>query len=249
MTDLVLYTVNDGVAEITLNRPDKKNAITLNMYEQAVSYLEQAASDEHVRVILFRGKGQSFCAGNDIQDFVSGMGSRENLKGVVSFLHQIATYKKPLLAAVQGNAVGIGTTMMMHCDLVVAAEDLKCQMPFVHLGLVPEAGATLIIPSMLGQRQAFELLVEGRPFGAEKAQQSGLVNEIAKVETYMDAARERAQALARLPKEAVLESKRLMKKQYQENLLAVIDEELEVFYERLFSEEARQAFMAFLQKG
>jgi enoyl-CoA hydratase/carnithine racemase len=249
MSDLVLYTVNDGVAEIALNRSDKKNAITLNMYEQAVSFLEQADADDHVRVVLFRGEGQSFCAGNDIQDFVSGMGSRENLKGVVSFLHQIATYKKPLLAAVQGNAVGIGTTMMMHCDLVIASEDLKCQMPFVHLGLVPEAGATLIIPSMLGQRQAFELLVEGLPFDAKKAQQCGLVNKITEVETYLEVARERAQALASLPNEAVLESKRLMKKQYQENLLTVIDEELEIFYERLFSDEARQAFMAFLQKS
>lgn len=172
----------------------------------------------------------------------------KTLKSVVSFLRKIATYKKPLLAAVQGNAVGIGTTMMMHCDLVIASENLKCQMPFVHLGLVPEAGATLIIPSMLGQRQAFELLVEGCPFDAQKAQQSGLINAIAPVETYLNVARERAQALACLPKEAVLESKRLMKKQYQENLLAVIDEELEVFYERLFSDEARQAFMAFLQK-
>jgi enoyl-CoA hydratase/carnithine racemase len=168
---------------------------------------------------------------------------------VVSFLHQIATYKNPLLAAVQGNAVGIGTTMMMHCDLVIASEDLKCQMPFVHLGLVPEAGATLIIPSMLGQRQAFELLVEGLPFDAKKAQQCGLVNKITEVETYLEVARERAQALASLPNEAVLESKRLMKKQYQENLLTVIDEELEIFYERLFSDEARQAFMAFLQKS
>lgn len=248
MSHYVDYHRSDGVAEIIFNRPEKKNALTLAMYQQATEFLQLAAEDPQIRVVLFRGEGDSFCAGNDLNDFAAAVGRPDTLKTIVTFLHSIAAFEKPLLAAVQGDAVGIGTTLLLHCDLVIAADTLKCQMPFVRLGLVPEAGSTLLLPNIVGQRRAFELLVEGRPFGAEQACEYGVINQVVAAESLVDQARKRATALAQLPETAVKLSKKCLKRAYLEQLHDTIDAEATLFAERLTSKEAQQAFMAFLQK-
>ncbi len=249
MTDLVLYNSHAGVAEIVFNRPQKRNAITLEMYQKATSFLKTAQADEQVKAVLFYGEGDSFCAGNDIQDFVSSIGDSDGLQYVIGFLHELAGFEKPVLAAVHGDAVGIGTTMMLHCDMVIAADDLKCQMPFVRLGLIPEAGSTLLVPNMLGHRRAFELLIDGAPFNADQANNYGFVNTVVSKNELVNAARKKAASIASLPQNSVKQSKRLLKKDYLEQLHRVIDEEGSRFYESMFSEEARAAFMAFLQKS
>lgn len=249
MTDLIKYVIREGVAEITFNRPEKKNALTLLMYEQATECLQRAAKDPDIKVVLLRGEGVSFCAGNDLNDFAAAVTQPEILQTIVTFLHEIAAFHKPLVAAVQGDAVGIGTTVLLHCDLVIAADNLKCQLPFARLGLIPEAGSTLLMPDLLGHRRAFELLVEGLPFGAEKAHDFGLVNAVASVDEYINIAHNRAAKLAALPQNAVLTSKKCLKQDYLEKLHDVIDTEVSLFAECLQSPEAQQQFMAFLQKS
>ncbi|WP_286236890.1 enoyl-CoA hydratase/isomerase family protein [Neptuniibacter halophilus] len=248
MSILVLSEKRGQVFEIILNRAEKKNALTLAMYAELVALLRQAASDDTVHVVLIRGEGRAFSAGNDIGDFVACAGDQDGISIIIEFLHTLAAFEKPVVAVVQGDAVGIGTTMMLHCDLVMAADDLRCQMPFVKLGLIPEGGSTLLLPQLLGQRKAFELLVEGRRFDAETAESIGLVNQTLAPEKLLETARSRAADLAGMPAEAVKISKRLMKQAYLEQLHRVMDDEGERFYQRLFSEEARAAFSAFLQQ-
>ncbi|MBY4677771.1 enoyl-CoA hydratase [Marinobacterium arenosum] len=248
-TSELLSTRHDsGVLELVLNRPAKKNALTLAMYAGLVEALEAAADDDQIQAVLLRGEGDSFSAGNDIADFATAAQQPDNLKIIVRFLHCIAEFPKPLMAAVQGDAVGIGTTMLLHCDLVVAAEPLRCQTPFVKLGLVPEGGSSLLLPQRIGQRHAFELLVEGRPFDAERAQEIGLVNQVVAPDQLRQAALERAGQVAALPAEAVRLSKQLLKKEQQSQLSRVLDEEATLFGQRLLSAEARQAFLSFMQK-
>ncbi|MBV1788225.1 enoyl-CoA hydratase/isomerase family protein [Marinobacterium sp. D7] len=236
-----------GIVELRLSRPEKKNALTQAMYGQLVELLSAAAEDSDTHVVLLSGAGEAFCAGNDIADFLNGASDPTQLQIIVQFLHTLVDFPKPLLAAVQGDAVGIGTTLLLHCDLVVAADSLKCQMPFVRLGLVPEGGSSLLITQRLGQRQAFELLIEGRPFGAEQAMQVGLANQIVATAELATAALARATAIATLPPEAVRLSKRLLKEKQREELHRVIDTEATLFAKRLSSAEAQAAFKAFLQ--
>lgn len=248
MENLIVSERNGRVLELVLNRPTKKNALSMAMYRQLTTQLEAAEQDKQIHVVLLRGEGDSFCAGNDIADFVQSAADGEALRIIIRFLHTLAGFSKPIVAAVQGDAVGIGTTMLLHCDLVIAADNLRCQMPFVKLGLVPEAGSTLLLPQMLGQRVAFELLVEGVPFGADKACSSGIVNQVTDVDSFLFSARERAEKIAKLPFESVIASKKLMKKSYLDGLQQTIDTEGELFQQRLFSEDAQRALMAFLQK-
>ncbi|KXJ52033.1 MAG: enoyl-CoA hydratase/carnithine racemase [Neptuniibacter pectenicola] len=247
MNEFVLAEQNNDVLEIILNRTAKKNALTLSMYEQLTQLLDSASENPEINVVLIRAEGTSFCAGNDIQDFISVGDGADAIKIIIGFLHQLAECKKPIVAAVQGNAVGIGTTMLLHCDLVVAADDINCQMPFVKLGLIPEGGSTLLFPSMVGHRQAFEMMVEGGPFNAEKALNIGLINQVVTCDILLKSARARAARLALLPSQSVQTSKMLMKKAYLQQLHHVMDEEGSLFHERLYSAEAQQAFMQFLQ--
>ncbi|MGB0467936.1 MAG: enoyl-CoA hydratase/isomerase family protein [Pontibacterium sp.] len=249
MENLVKQQTNGAVLELILNRPDKKNALTLAMYNELIRLLGDAEENTDVRAVLIRAEGNSFSAGNDIGDFMSVASNPDALSPVIQFLHRIAAFKKPLLAAVQGDAVGIGTTLLLHCDLVIAAGNLRCQTPFARLGLVPEGGTTLFLPQTAGHRQAFELLVEGAPFGAERAKTLGLVNDICEPENLLEQARVRAAGIAALPPEAVQLSKAMLKKTYLEQLHQVLDDEAGLFYQRLFSDEARQAFMAFMSKA
>ncbi|MBT00731.1 MAG: enoyl-CoA hydratase [Oceanospirillaceae bacterium] len=238
-----------GVVELRLSRPDKKNALTQRMYHTLVEQLELARSEPDVRVVLLTGSGEAFCSGNDIADFLNGAQDPSQMGIIVRFLHTLVDFPKPLLAAVHGDAVGIGTTMLLHCDRVIAADNLKCQMPFVRLGLVPEGGSSLLLPQALGQRQAFELLIEGKPFDAEQAKNCGLVNQIVSRSELEATALESAWGIAALPEEAVQLGKELLKAGQREQLHTVIDREARLFASRLSSREAQQAFTSFLQAG
>ncbi len=242
----VVTQQNSSILEIALNRPEKKNALTLQMYTKLTQVLQDAALDDNIQVVLLRGEGNAFCAGNDIADFVNAVDNPDTFNIILGFLHTLADFNKPVVAAVQGDAVGIGVTMLLHCDVVIAADNLRCKMPFVQLGLIAEAGSTLLLPGMIGQRQAFELLVEGIPFFAERAQAVGLVNTICAEADLLAAARQRTERVAQLPQNATRNTKRLMKQEYLEQLHRVIDDEGGQFYESMFSDEARQALQAFL---
>ncbi len=240
---------NENVLEIRLSRPEKKNALTLAMYSALVSQLEWAAANADIRTVCLTGAGDSFCAGNDIADFLGRAHEPDALGVIVKFLHTLVDFPKPLLAAVQGDAVGIGITLLLHCDLVIAADDLCGRLPFTRLGLVPEGGSSLLLPQTLGHRKAFELLIEGQPFDAPCAQEAGLVNQIVSREQLEPAMFKRAAALAQMPPDAMVLSKQVLRAPQKEQLHAVIDQEARLFGERLSSSEARAAFSAFLEAG
>ncbi|GAA0685278.1 enoyl-CoA hydratase-related protein [Marinobacterium maritimum] len=240
---------DNTLLEIRLSRPGKKNALTLDMYSGLIEQLDAAAASEEINVVMLSGAGDSFCAGNDIADFLAGGDNPDSLSDVVRFLHTLVDFPKPLLAAVQGDAVGIGTTMLLHCDLVIAADDLRCYLPFTRLGLVPEGGSSLLLPGVLGQRKTFELLIEGNPFDAQCAQDAGIVNQIVPREQLEQTALKRAHALSQLPTEALKLSKQLVRDLQREQLHTVIDQEAKLFAERLASSEARVAFSNFLKAG
>lgn len=248
MSELLQQQHENGVLELVLNRPDKKNALTLAMYAGLVEALNSAAGNDQVRVVLLRGAGDSFTAGNDLADFVTCAQRPEGMQTIIDFLHTLVDFPKPLLAAVQGNAVGIGTTLLLHCDHVVVADNLKAQMPFVKLGLVPEGGSSLLVPGMLGQRQAFELLVQGGLINAERACQLGIANQQVAVEQLHDQALAAAAAIIALPQQAVEQSKAMLRAPQRAALHQVIDEEGQQFVQRLTSEEAQAILSGFLNR-
>lgn len=247
MTDLVIVSDDGPVRTIRMNRPDKKNALTLPMYEAMADAIEDAGSKSNLRCLLIAGAPTVFCAGNDIGDFLAMADGGALGAPIVRFLHALARCEKPLVAAVQGNAVGIGTTMLMHCDHVVAGSTARFATPFVGLGLVPEAASSLIAPRLMGHARAFALLVMGRPLNAEDAKAAGLVNTVVAPEAVEDEAMKAARDIAALPPEAVRASRRLMRGAPDE-ILARIDEEAEAFKARLTSTEARTAFEAFMTR-
>ncbi len=175
--DQVLVSCAEGVCEVRFNRPEKRNAITFAMYEAFVRALHEAQADQAVRVVLLSGEGAGFSAGNDLQDFLSGP-QFTPAHPVMELMRTLATFGKPLLAAVHGQTVGIGVTMLLHCDLVIAARSTQLSMPFVALGLVPEAGSSLLLPRLIGQQRAAELLLLGKPIDALTAQTLGIVNRV-----------------------------------------------------------------------
>lgn len=247
--ELETITHDNTLLEIRLSRPDKKNALTLAMYSAMIDQLDRAAECEDIRAVLLSGAGDSFCAGNDIADFLAGADNTDSLDDVVRFLHTLIDFPKPLLASVQGDAVGIGTTMLLHCDLVIAADDLSCCLPFTRLGLVPEGGCSLLLPQVIGQRKTFELLIEGNPFDAKSAMEAGLVNQVVPRDQLEQVSLKRAQKLIQLPTEALVLSKQLVRGHQKEQLHTVIDQEAKLFGERLSSPEARAAFSNFLKAG
>jgi enoyl-CoA hydratase/carnithine racemase len=243
----ILVSSADGVCEIRLNRPEKRNAITLSMYEALCAALAQAQADATVRAVLLSGEGAGFTAGNDLNDFLSGL----NFSGdnpIVRLLRALATFGKPLLAAVHGQTVGIGVTLLLHCDLVVAARTTVFSMPFVALGLVPEAASSLLLPRLVGQQRAAELLLLGKPFDAATAHTLGLVNRVVEDAELLGTARALARSVAAQPLEALLAARRLLRGDPAQ-VLARIDEEARIFGERLQSEEFRAAVRAVLSKG
>ena len=248
MTDQVLVSDDGAVRTIRMNRPDKKNALTAVMYDAMAEAIETAGGSSGIGSILIAGVPGAFSAGNDLQDFLKAAMGGEGLGGaVIRFLYALARSERPLVAAVQGVAVGIGTTMMFHCDYAVAASDARFSTPFVALGLVPEAASSLIAPRVMGHRRAFELLVMGKPLNGEEAKACGLVNQVAASDQVEVEAMKAAQQIAALPAEGVAISRRLMKGTPDE-IVKRIDDEAEQFKLRLKSPEARKAFEAFLTR-
>jgi len=247
MTEQILIARADGVCEIRLNRPEKRNAITISMYEAFGRGLAEAQADDAVRAVLLSGEGAGFCAGNDLNDFLN-VKDFTSVHPVMGFLRTLATFGKPIIAAVHGQTVGIGVTMLLHCDFVIATRTTQFTMPFVTLGLVPEAGSSLLLPRLVGFQRAAELFFLGKPFDAAYAHRLGLVYRVVEEKTLMSDARELARSVAAQPSGALAATRRLMKGDPKE-LLARIEEEARIFGARLESEEFRAAVRAVLHKG
>jgi enoyl-CoA hydratase/carnithine racemase len=248
MTDHIELIRRDGVLAIRMNRPDKKNALTAAMYGAMSEALLGANGDNNVGAILFLGLPGVFSAGNDLKDFASFAASGNLGQEVLAFLRALTIAEKPLVAAVDGLAVGVGTTMLMHCDHVLVSERAKLSTPFVNLALVPEAASSLLAPRIMGHARAFEMLVMGRPFGPEQAVAAGLANAVIASDQIEAGGFAAAAEIASKPREAVRLSRQLIKGSSDE-LLQRIDEEALMFAQRLRSAEAQKAFMAFLNKA
>ena len=241
MSDIVIEQI-EQVLHLTLNRPEKKNAITQAMYSTLASNLNNAAGDFGIRAVVISGNGKAFTAGNDIMDF---MNEEITLSSpVFHFLKALHDFPKPLIAAVQGNAVGIGTTMLMHCDLVYATADTLFAMPFVTLGLVPEAGSSILFPRLVGHAKASEIFLTGRDFSATEALEMGLINGIEADSVHKALAI--AEVIAHQPPNAVLNTKALLKSASHIAIENVMLAEGEMFRIALQSDETQGAFMKFM---
>jgi enoyl-CoA hydratase/carnithine racemase len=247
MSSLILTEVADGILRIQINRPDKKNALTVAMYAELAAAFDRAASDPAVRVVLIHGHPQVFTSGNDLADFMNPAPAADD-RPVLRFLRAISSAAQPIVAAVNGAAVGIGTTMLLHCDLVYAGEAARFQLPFVNLGLVPEAGSSLLLPATVGYQRAAALLLLGEPVSAVKAHQYGIVTEVVADSETVDAATQAAKKLAAKPPAAVRLAKMLMKKPLVDAVAKQILEEVEHFDRQLRSPEAAEALKAFSEK-
>lgn len=243
----VLVHTEAGITTITLSRPAKKNSITAAMYATLADALAAAEGDAAVRVVVLQGSATVFSAGNDIGDFLDQPASGPDAPAF-RFLRTIAAFPKPLVAAVCGPAVGIGTTLLFHCDLVYAGDNAAFSLPFVNLGLCPEAASSLLVPQMFGYHRAAEALLLGEPFLAEAALEAGLVNRIVPPTEANDVAQAQARKLAAKPLGALIETKRLLKQHQAPQVQARIAEEGDVFARLLREPAAREAFTAFVEK-
>ncbi len=246
MPDSVAVTDDAGIRIIRMERPEKKNALTQPMYAAMTAALNEAQADGAIRCIMLAGGPGAFCAGSDIGDFQKrAEGGLESV--TVDFLYALARNQKPLVAAVNGLAVGIGTTMLFHCDHVVAATGTVFSTPFTRLGLIPEAASSLLVPMRMGHARAFALLVMGRPLPAEEAKDAGLVNTVVDAAAVEDTALKAAVEIAALPAGAVAVGRKLLRGDV-DDVARQIDTETMHFKERLHSEEARAAFAAFFTR-
>ena len=247
MTGHIKLENEGGTLSVTMARPDKKNALTNAMYGALADAIEAAETDPGVRVLLIRGEGDMFTAGNDVGEFAAiASGSFQGERHVGRFLYALARSTRPLVAAVQGRAVGIGTTMLLHCDLVVLAENAQLSTPFVNLALVPEAASSLLMPLRIGYARAYEMFALGEPVDAKSAFAWGLANRVVPLDKLDAEARALAARLARQPAGAVSTTKRLMRN--PQALTAQMQAEGERFAERLKTVEAREAFTAFAER-
>jgi len=235
----------DGVLTLSLDRPEKMNALTRDMYADLARALNEAAGDFGVRAVILTSAGDHFTAGNDINDFLELPPTSED-STVKLFLDAILEFPKPLLAAVKGNAIGVGTTMLLHCDVVVAHPNTSFSMPFVSLGLVPEAGSSLLFPALVGYQRAAKIFMTGESFSAESAQEMGLVAEISN-DCYATAMKIATQIAAQ-PPTAIINTKALIKASKHDAVAAVMKAEFELFAMALTSDEAMEAFMNFMAK-
>ena len=243
MSEHIRLSESDGWLEIALCRPAKKNALTAAMYHAMTGALLGATARDDIACVLITGDGDAFCAGNDLADFVQGP---DGAAPAMAFIEALAAFDKPLVVAVQGMAVGIGTTMLLHCDLVYAAPDARFAMPFVKLGLVPEAGSTLLLPACIGHQRAFAWMALGEVIGSEEARQLGLINQITPREGLDEAVAAMARKLLKLSPSSLNHTKAMMRD--PEKLWQIIRAEGAVFRRQLVSPEAQAAFMAFLSK-
>ena len=247
MSDDILVHTETGVTTITFNRPQRKNSLTAAMYTALAQALAAARDDDAVRVVVFQGHETVFSAGNDIGDFLQAPPASEDAP-VFRFLRALADFPKPLLAAVCGPAVGIGTTLLLHCDLVYAGDNAAFSVPFVNLGLCPEAASSLLLPRLMGYHRAAEALLLGEPFMAEAAQEAGLVSRVVPPAEAKPLAQAQARKLAAKPLSSLVETKRLMKQASQAEVAARMREEGAVFGRMLTEPAAKEAFGAFLEK-
>lgn len=245
MSEHVLVERKGDVLAITLARPDRRNAITVAMYAALADAVESAAGDDNVRLISLRGQGQDFTAGNDLGDFMAELPRDSSDIPVWRLLRALAKNQVPIVAAVHGNAVGIGTTMLFHCDFVIAEEGTRFLMPFVDLGLVPEAASSLILPRLAGRRRAARYLLLGEPFGPAEALDFGLVSHIAPAGQLAPAVDKIVSALRAKPAEALRLTQRLLRRGNTDELLERMELENGHFSERLTSTEVRDAISAF----
>ena len=243
----VVASRRGAVAAIGMHRPDKRNALTAAMYEALARAVREAQSDADVRVLLFHGERDAFTAGNDLRDFIARPPQDDDAP-VFGFLRAVAGAAKPLVAAVNGPAVGIGTTLLLHCDLVYAGDDARFQLPFTRLGLVPEFASTYLLPLVAGHRLAAELLLLGEPFDAQRALEAGIVTRVVPAGDALAVAWEAAEKVAALPPASVLHTKALMKQAHRVAIGAQLAAEGEHFRRMLGEPAAREAFAAFLEK-
>ena len=241
----ILSNLDNGVLALTFNRPEKMNALTRSMYSGLAKGLNDAAGDFGVRAVIIAAEGDHFTAGNDIMDFMNNPPTSDDSE-VAQFLASLLNFPKPLLAAVKGNAVGVGTTMLLHCDVVVADPDTTFSMPFASLGLVPEAGSSLLFPELVGYQRAAKIFMTGESFSAESAKEMGLVAEIS-TDAYATAL-VIAQQIAEQPPTAIINTKALIKASKHDAVAAVMKAEFQLFSLALTSDEAMEAFMKFMAK-
>ena len=237
-----------GVLGITLARPEQRNAITVAMYTALADALEHAAGDQAIRVVTISGEGQDFAAGNDLADFLKALPRDTDEIPVWRFLRALASCETPIIAAVQGNCVGIGTTMLFHCDLVIADETARFSLPFVDLALVPEAASSLLFPRLAGRRRAARHLLLCEPFGTEDAQAMGLVSHCVNQGVLTSKLDEIVAALLAKPPEALRQTQRLLRHGLKEEILDRMKLESSFFAERLQSSEVKEAINAFFEK-
>jgi len=246
MNDIITERTG-GILRVELNRPKSKNALTASMYTSLAEIFDDADKDESVRVVLWHGAGDSFSAGNDVGDFLKnppGPGESPQARLMDAFVR----FEKPIVVAVQGAAVGSGSTMLTHCDVVYAGESAKFQLPFINLALVPEFGSSYSLPARIGHLRAAELFLLGERFAAARAAELGLVTRVVPDQQLLATATETAQKLAAKPGGALRASKRLIKQGFVDQVKAAFRAEMQEFSERVRSAEAKEAFSAFLEK-
>ena len=250
MTEHLIVSDEDATRVITLRRPEKKNAITQDMYRAMSDAIDKAQNNPDIRCIIITGGSGVFTAGNDLEDFLKDGTSNTDApraSNAAKFLYSLALNTKPVIAAVDGVAVGIGTTMLFHCDYVLASKTATFSTPLIHLGLVPEAASTLLMPRTMGHQRAFAMLVMGRTIDADHAREAGFVNEVVAPGHTEAEARKVAREICDLPAEAVAMTRRLLKLT-PEDMTRRIDQEAHLFAERMRSREALAAFKAFASR-
>jgi len=247
LDERILTSLEDGVFTLTINRPDKKNALTVKMYEDMVAALKRADDDAAARVVVLRGAGGDFTSGNDLKDFRDTPPAGED-SPVFQLLLTLSDMRTPVVAAVRGIAIGIGVTGLLHCDLTYAADDARFQLPFVNLGLVPEGGSSLLLPRYAGAARASELLLLGERFDAHTAFDMGLLSAVFPADEFEAEVSRRVARLVAQPAAAVRATKKLLRGPAREELRTALGREGATFMERLMSPEAMEAFTAFFEK-
>ena len=248
MTENINSTYSDGVLCLQIDRPEKRNAITPEMYASLAEQLIKGDADEMVKVVVLHGTGNCFTSGNDLNNFSNGSAPDRRYPHNI-FLSALSQTKKPVIAAINGMALGIGTIMLMHCDLVYADVDAKFSFPFIKLGLSPEGGTSYLLPRLAGNRKAMEMVLFGEQFGVEDALAIGLINEVVSGQSVFDRAIERAMTLSGQSPDSVQTAKALLKRSTTDAIALAMSRERDVFSERLASDEAQTAINKFLNRN
>jgi len=246
MTDLIITKENKGVFTLILNRFDKKNALNSLMYQELCQHFDYAKNNNSIHCVLIQGDENCFCAGNDLQDFIES--SQGDSLAAIDFIKTLHKFNKPIVAAVAGAAVGIGTTLLLHCDMVIAADNAKFKLSFAQLGLCPEAGSSLLLTRLVGQNRAFELMILGNAFSAEQAHQYGIANQVCLPSELLGIAEKVAMSIARLPSDAVMTSRKLIRQATQYSLSQVIENETDEFARLMNTPECKDILGQFFKQ-